>query len=188
MWTVTLYIIVPTFIVSMIIASSTTFAQTRLNFSWKKVKPDFSRMNPLTGLPRMVNTQAAVELGKGIAKMSAVGIVSWLILQGEWAKVPELMNYSIIAIWTYWGGITKSLFWAVAGLLLLVAGADYLYNFISYERKIKMTKQEVKEEYKRREVDPHVKSKLRRMARDFATKKTLENTKEATVLITNPTH
>lgn len=188
MWWVTICIILPAFAVSVIIASSSTFAQTRLNFSWKKLSPNFGRMNPMAGLPRMVNSQAAMELGKGVAKMTIVGLISWLILEGEWTKVPELMNYSINATWAYWGSITKSLFWAVSAVMLLVAGADYLYNFVSYERRIRMTKQEVKEEYKRREVDPHVKQKLRRMAREFANRKTLEATKEATVIITNPTH
>lgn len=188
MWTFSLYFIIPVFAVTMIIATATTFSQTRLNFSWKKLAPDWSRMNPLSGIARMVNSQAAMELFKGIAKMGAVSIVAWLILKGEVSRVPELMNYPIIGIWSYWGDITKTLFWAVAALLMVVAGADYLYNFISFERRIKMTKQEVKEEYKRREVDPHVKGKLRRMARDFATKKALEATKDATVLITNPTH
>jgi flagellar biosynthetic protein FlhB len=98
------------------------------------------------------------------------------------------MNYTVPAAWAYWAEITKSLFWAVAGLMLLVAGIDYLYNFISFERRIKMTKQEVKDEFKRREVDPHLKARMRRMQRDMVMRRTLEKTKEATVLITNPTH
>ena len=188
MWVVLLIFILPIFAVAMIISTSATFAQSRLNFSWKKIAPDFNRLNPITGLPRMVNGQAFVELLKGIAKIFVISIVSWLILRGEWVKVPELMNYSVLGIWSYWGNITESLSWAVCALMLAIAGGDYFYNFISYERKIRMTKQEVKEEYKKRETDPHVKAKMRRMMRDFATKKTLEKTKEATVLITNPTH
>jgi flagellar biosynthetic protein FlhB len=188
MWVFMLYLVIPVFAVTAIFAVASTFAQTRMNFAWKKLEPDWNRMNPLSGIARMVNTQAAMELVKGVAKMTAVGIVAWLILRGEVNRVPELMNYPIVGIWGYWGDITKSLHWAVAALLLVVASGDYLYNFISFERRIKMTKQEVKEEYKRREVDPHVKGKLRRMARDFATKKALEATKDATVLITNPTH
>jgi len=188
MWLVMLIFILPVFAVALIISTGATFAQTRLNFSWKKVAPDFSRLNPITGLPRMVNGQAFVELLKGIAKIFVIGIVSWLILRGEWVKVPELMNYSVVAVWTYWGKITESLTWAVCALMLIIAGGDYFYNFISYERKIRKTKEEVKEEYKKRETDPHVKAKMRRMMREFATRKTLEKTKEATVLITNPTH
>lgn len=187
-WIDMLKIIIPIFGLVLVIAVSSTLLQTRFNWSWERMTPDFSRMNPWQGLLRMVSMQAVVELLKSTAKMLAVGTVAYLILQGEWVRVPGLMNFPMQATWAYWGSITKTLFWAVAGFLLVIAGADYLYNFISQERRIKMTKQEVKEEYKRREVDPHVKARMRRMQRDIVLKKTIEKTRKATVLITNPTH
>ena len=188
MWLKTLYFILPCFAVTAVAASASTMLQTRLNWSWQRLAPDFSKMDPLTGLARMVNMQAGIELIKGIMKMVAIGVVPYLILVGEWGRIPELMNYTVPATWSYWGDITTRLFWSVSGLLLFVAGVDYFYNFMSFERRIKMTKQEVKEEYKRREVDPHLKARMRRMQRDMVMKRTLEKTKEATVLITNPTH
>jgi len=187
-WVEVLWLIIPLFLVSATIAATVTFMQTRLNWSWKKLKPEFSRMNPLKGIARMVNFQALFELGKGIGKMVIVGIVAYLILRSEWKVVPGLLVMPIGAAWGHWADITKMLFWAVSGLMLFVALADYTFNFFQMERQMKMTKQEVKEEFKRREVDPHVKGKLRRMARDFATGQMIENTKDATVLITNPTH
>lgn len=187
-WKDMLIVIVPVFLVPLIVSIVSTFAQTRLNWSWKRVAPDWSRLGMISGLARLANMQAAVELLKSIAKMFAVGLVAYLILFSEWAKVPELMAYPIPSTWIYWGGITKQMFWAVAGLLLVVAGFDYLYNFVSYERKIRMTKQEVKEEYKKRESDPHVKNRMRRMQREAASRKVVAKTKTATVLITNPTH
>ena len=125
---------------------------------------------------------------KSTAKMFVVGVVAWLILYGEWSKVPSLLYVPFSNTWTYWGIITSQLFWGVVALMLLVAGGDYVYSFVSMERKMRMTKQEVKEELKQRESDPHVKARLRKMARDIATKKTVENTRKATVVITNPTH
>jgi len=76
----------------------------------------------------------------------------------------------------------------VSVVMVAIGGLDYFYNWITMERRMKMSKQELKEEYKRRELDPQVKGRQRRMARDIANRKTLENTKQATVLITNPTH
>ncbi len=187
-WLDVLRMILPIFIVTVSVAVFVTLAQTRMNWSWERLAPDFSRLNPMPGLLRIVNVPSLVELLKSSAKMFVVSLVAYLILKGEWSKVPELMNYPMQSTWAYWGTITRSLFWAVAGLLVFVAGADYLYNFISFERKIRMTKQEIKEEYKRREVDPHIKARMRRMQRDMATKKVLEKTRKATVLITNPTH
>ena len=136
----------------------------------------------------MFSGQALMELVKGIGKMSSVGIVAYLILYSEWTKVPGLMQYSITKTWLYWADITEMLFWAVAGLLLLVAGTDYIYNFVTLEKKLKMTKQEVKEEFKKREVDPHVKAKIKRMQRDIAMSKAIQATETATAVITNPTH
>lgn len=187
-WSEVLYLIIPLFLVSSSIAILVTFFQTRMNWSWKKLKPDFSRMNPLKGLARMVNFQALFELGKGIGKMAVVGIIAFLILKSEWKIVPGLMIMPLSTTWGHWGEITEMLFWAVSGLMLFVAAADYAYNYFQTERQMKMTKQEVKEEHKQREVDPHIKAKLRRMARDFATGQMLEDTKNATVVVTNPTH
>lgn len=188
MWSQMLLLIVPIFVVTLAIAAAATLLQTRFNWSWQRLKPDFSRLSLAQGLVRMVNLQALVELLKSTAKMVAVALVAWLILFGEWSRVPELMAYPLASTWSYWGGITKSLFWSVAGLLLFVAGGDYLYNFISFERRLKMTKQEVKEDFKRREVDPHLKGRMRSMQRKIVMQGTLAKTRKATALITNPTH
>jgi len=131
----TTLLILPIFAVTAIIATTVTLLQTRFNFSWKRLKPDFSRLNPLKGIVRMFSWQAPVELLKGIGKMSVVGVVSYLILYSEWSKVPGLMHVPMTRVWDYWGDITRSLFLTVAMLLIVVAGFDYLYNFISLEKK-----------------------------------------------------
>ncbi len=187
-WLDAMWVVLPIFGVTLIVSVALTFGQTRILWSWERLTPDFSRLDPLQGLKKMMNSQALMELFKGIAKMLAVTFVSYLILKSEWRKVPELMNYSIQSTWAYWGGITKSLFWSVSMLLLVIGGADYLFNFLTFERSLKMSKQEVKEEYKRREVDPQIKARLRRMSRDILSRKALTKTREATVILTNPTH
>jgi flagellar biosynthetic protein FlhB len=178
----------PILLVSAVIGTSVTLLQTRLNFSWERVKFDPTRMDPFKGIVRMVNMQAAVEAAKGIAKITAIGVVAYLVLKSEWYRVPGLMDLSFDAIWNYWGVITKDLFWGVALLMVGIAGLDYAYHFFTLEQKLKMTKKEVKEDYKKRESDPHVKARMRRMQRDLATRKVLEKTKKATVIVTNPEH
>lgn len=187
-WKSWLLLIFPFFAVVFVASVFMTLAQTRLNFSWKKVTPDFSRLNPAKGLLQMMNLGAVVNLGKSIAKMIAVALVSYLILYSEWSKLPALMNVSTFKTWGYWAEITESLFWAVCGFLLVIAGFDYVYNFFGLEKKLKMTKQEVKEDLKKREVDPYVKGRMKRMQRDIATAKIVSGTKKATVIVTNPTH
>lgn len=180
--------IIPFFIVVSFVAIFITFMQTKFNVSFTRLSPDFKRMNPLTGLVRMFSSQAAVELGKGFSKMATVAVVAYLILYSEWAKVPGIMQYPVVKAWSYWGRITEMLFYSVSGMLLLVAGLDYIYNFMKIEKQLKMTKQEVKEEYKKREADPHVRARMKRMQRDLSMAKAIKATQSATVVVTNPTH
>lgn len=187
-WIEILYIILPIFIVAAVSGSIVTLLQTQFNWSWKKLEFNWEKLNPLPGIARLFAKETLVGLLKSLAKLATVSVIAWLILAGEWKKLPGLLNTSFLSSWSYFGTITSQLLWGVVGLMLFVGAADFLYNFVSLENKMKMTKQEVKEEIKQRETDPHVKAKLRRMARDLATRKAVENTKKATVLITNPTH
>lgn len=187
-WMDILQLTLPIFAVAAIVGTLITLLQTQFNWSWDRIQFDMGKLNPISGLGRMVKTEALVALLKASAKLAAVTLVTWLILKGEWRIVPALLNVSLMKTWAYWGDITNQLLWGVVGLLLFISAADFLYTFISLENKMKMSKQEVKDETKQRESDPHVKAKLRRMARDIANRKTVENTKKATVLITNPTH
>ena len=187
-WVELLSIILPFFIVAAVAGSLVTLLQTQFNWSWKKLEPDWSKLNPISGLGRLFSKDTVVGVVKTIAKLSAVSIIAWLVLAGEWRKVPGLLNANFAASWAYWGEITRQLMWGVVGLMVFIGAADFIYAFISLENKMKMTKQEVKEETKQRESDPHVKAKLRRMAREIANRKTVEKTRKATVLITNPTH
>lgn len=187
-WLEILKMTLPLFAVAAVVSTIATLLQTQFNWSWKRLEFDMSKMNPLTGMGRMVKMDAFVGLTKSTAKLAAVTLITWLILKGEWRVVPALLNVPMVRTWVYWGDITTQLIWGVVGLMLFIAAADFLYSFISMERQMKMSKQDVKEEVKQRESDPHVKARLRRMARDIANRKTVENTKKATVLITNPTH
>lgn len=187
-WMGFLEVVIPITAVSLLAAAATTFAQTRFSVSFEKLKPNFARMNPLAGLKRMVSSQALLELGKSVGKMLAVGVISYLILYGERAKIPGLLRVPLGSTWGYWGSISKMMFWSVSVFLFLIATIDYIYSYFTLENKMKMTKQEVKDEFKQREINPQVKGKMRRLQREFSLGKTIEATKEATVIITNPTH
>ncbi|WP_141730939.1 EscU/YscU/HrcU family type III secretion system export apparatus switch protein [Oligoflexus tunisiensis] len=183
-----LIMITPIFVVTTVASMAVTFAQTRLNWSWKKLEPDFSRMNPLKGIAKIFSMDSVMELLKSVGKMVIVGSMTYTILRGEWVKVPGLLHMSYLQAWAYWTAITKTLIWSVVGLLLFLGAADFIYNFFSLEKKMKMTKQEVKDEYKKRELDPHVKARMKRMQREMSSAKTIQATRTATAVITNPTH
>jgi flagellar biosynthetic protein FlhB len=174
--------------VTAIAAVVATLAQTQLSFSWKKITPDFTRLGLRSGLGRILNTQSLFEAVKGTGKMLVVGLLTYSILAGEWKKVPGMMYIHVSRVWSYWGHVTQRLAWSVVAFAVALGVLDYLVNFLSLERKLRMTKEEVKEEYKKREFDPHLKARIRRMQREIASAKTIRATKTATVVITNPTH
>ena len=187
-WTDVLVIILPFFIIAATAGVVVTLLQTQFNFSWEKLDPNWGKLNPFPGIARMFSMETFVGLIKSTAKLATVSIISWLVLAGEWRQIPGLLAVNYAAAWAYWAEITRQLLWGVVGLMLFIGAADYIYLFISLENKMKMSKQEVKEETKQRETDPHVKARLRRMGREIANRKTLDNVKTATVLVTNPTH
>lgn len=183
-----LIMITPIFVATTVASMAVTFAQTRLNWSWKKLSPDFTRMDPFKGIAKIFSADSLVELLKSVGKMVIVGGMTYAILRGEWVKMPGLLHMSYLQSWTYWTAMTETLVWSVVGLLLFLGAADFIYNFFSLEKKMKMTKQEVKEEYKKRETDPHVKARMKRMQREVSAAKTIQATRTATAVITNPTH
>ena len=182
------WLIFPFFMITTFVATMVTMFQTRFNWSNKKLVPDFKRLNPISGIARLASLQSVMELLKGLAKLFAISVVAYLILYDEYSKTTNLLHMDVKHIWSYWGNVTKLLFWSVAGFLVVIAAVDYIYNFIQIDKQLKMTKEEVKEEFKKRESDPQLKAKMKRMAREIAMSKTLEATKEATVVVTNPTH
>ena len=129
-----------------------------------------------------------MELLKGLLKLFSISVVAYLILYDEYSKTTNLLYMDVGQIWSYWGHVTKLLFWSVAGFLVVIAAIDSIYNFMQIDKQLKMTKEEVKEEFKKRESDPQLKAKMKSMAREIAMSKTLEATKDATVVVTNPTH
>ena len=170
------------------VATISTLLQTQFNWSWEKLSPDFSKMNPLNGIMRMVGMDAGAELLKSLAKTAAIASVAVAVIKSEIRNAPGLMITPINGTWAHWGTITSQLVWAVGGVMAFIAAADFFYNWFRLEKQMKMTKQEIKEEIKRRETDPLLKGRQKRMQREIANRKVVERTKQATVLVTNPTH
>lgn len=152
------------------------------------LSPNFEKLSPVEGFKRIFSLRAVVEALKSILKMGAVGIVLYFLLRGEVAKVPYMITFSIEQIIVYLGTVVVKLLGGVGGVMLVIAGADYFYQRWDLEKKMMMTKQEVKEEHKQREGDPMIKSRIRRIQREMASKRMMADVPTADVVITNPTH
>ena len=188
LWDEGLKIILPLFAVTLVTSSASTLAQTRFNWSWERLSPDLSRLSIIEGIKRMFAPMIWIKMTKEVAKLAAVLAISYIVLKGEWKRLPMLMNQSMTVTWGYWGTIVKHLIWSVAALLLVIALADYFLAYTRTERQMRMTKQEIRTEVRQREGDYRLKAKRKSLARSIAMRKTLDKTKLATAIITNPTH
>lgn len=157
-------------------------------FTTESLKFDPNRINPIKGFQRIFSKRAFVEMIKSVFKTLLVGYVAFSFLIKQLPGLSVLMDSPMDTSIVFIGDITLTATWRIILILFILAIGDYAYQFYEYEQNIKMSKQEVKEEYKRIEGDPLLKSKIRERQRQLATKRMMQDVPKATVVITNPTH
>lgn len=150
--------------------------------------PKFEKLNPVDGFGRLFSLRALMEGVKSILKMGAIGIILYFLLRGEVSEVPYMQTYSIEQIFHYIGKVLVKLLGGVGALMFVLAAADYFYQRWDLEKKMMMTKEEVKQEHKQREGDPMIKSRIRQIQRKMSGKSMMEAVPKADVIVTNPTH
>jgi flagellar biosynthetic protein FlhB len=178
----------PIFAVMIAAGVVANVAQVGFLFTLVPLQPDFSRLNPLQGVRRLFSTRSLVELVKSIAKLAIVGYVLWRVISGQLATVMALP----LMPWQAAIGFTVSLLfdiatWAAA-VLLVLAVLDYGYQRFSFERQIRMSRQEVREELKQTEGNPVIRQRVRQLQRAVAQRRMMQAVPRADVVITNPTH
>jgi flagellar biosynthetic protein FlhB len=164
-------------------------AQARGTFSTKPIMPDFNRINPVNNIKRMVGTQAVAELLKSLLKLVIIGVAVKSVIG------TETINHIVATAQESPAGLLEVVrHYAVkllmtAGLsYLALAGADYAYQYWNYLKQMRMTKEEVKQEFKNSEGDPQIKHRMRSIARNNARKRMFQDVPNADLVIVNPTH
>ena len=157
-------------------------------FSWKAVTPDFNRINPLKGLARIFSLHGLVELVKALLKASLVGAISIWTIWNHKESVLSLIGAAFAAGAGHMAELVIMSFLAIAGAMALVAAVDVPFRLWDHHRKLKMTKEEVRQENKETEGDPHVKARIRAQQRAMARKRMMAEIPKADVIVTNPTH
>lgn len=157
-------------------------------FSPKAIIPDLNRLNPLTGLGRMVSWNSLMELGKAVLKSALIGGIAVILIWKEREEIFGLLSEPLEAAIGHAGHLLSfSFLMLVAGLVLVVA-ADVPFQLWQYFNKLKMTKEEVKQEMKEMMGDPHVKGRIRSLQMQAARKRMMAAVPQADVIVTNPTH
>ena len=156
--------------------------------SGKAIKFDLGKMNPIKGLGKLVSAQTATELGKSILKAVLVGCVTWLYVRHNWPEMMRLMSESpYTALASSLNMIAMCCVLIVLGLSPMV-GFDVFWQLYSYYKGLRMTRQEIRDEYKQQEGDPHIKGKIRQQMRAAARRRMMADVPKADVIVTNPTH
>jgi flagellar biosynthetic protein FlhB len=167
---------------------TTNVLQVGMKIATKSITPDFTRIDPMKGLMRMFSKQSGMELLKSIAKVSLVGYVVYVFMKGEYSSMPRMAGLSPVAIGGAIGGLCWRLMMKACTIMFIIAVVDYVYQKMHFEGTLKMTKQEVKEEYKRSEGDPQIKAKIRQRQREMSKNRMMADVPKADVVIANPTH
>lgn len=178
----------PMVLLMALLAAGSQVAQFGLLFSAESLAPKLSRISPLSGLRRLLSLQSLVELAKGLLKLAIVVYVAWRTMAEEWDLLLGLAGASPRAMGSTLGDVILRLGLRTGLLLLGLAVFDYLYQWWEHERDLRMTREEVKEEYKQREGDPKVKGRLRQRQREMARSRMIAAVPKADVVIKNPEH
>ena len=178
----------PLSLLCMIVAIVVLLRQVKYKVSFKPFRIKFNKFNPVTGLKKIISPRSLVEMLKGLAKASLLMFMLYRFLKNEQDLFLSIMLYSMeegtaIMMGRIWGlGIRMAL------VLLLIGFVDYAYQKWTFEKSIRMSKQDIKDEHKQSEGDPLIKSKIRQKQRELARARMMSDVPNADVVVTNPTH
>jgi flagellar biosynthesis protein FlhB len=178
----------PPILMLMIAAVGANLVQHRLVWSAESLKPSFSKISPASGAKRLFGKQAAVNFGKGLFKLITLGVVMTTILWPERLRMESLLHIDPAALLGITSSLTMHLFGAAVAMLAIVAVLDYFFQYRQWYERQKMSVQEMKEEFKQSEGDPHIKGRIRQLRMARMKKRMTAAVPKASVIITNPTH
>ena len=183
-----LEIMAPLLVALVAVGLVSNYLQVGFIFSLKSIVPKFSKLDPIKGFAKIFSKQTLVELVKNIFKVVIVGCVTYLTVKGELNHIIPLMDMEVWSIMSYIGSVCFKIMLSTSWVLILLAFLDYIFQRWDFQQEAKMSKQEVKDEFKQREGDPLIKSRVRQAQREMARRRMMEAVPKADVVITNPAH
>lgn len=181
-------ITLPVFAAVMALGVIANLIQTGFIYSTEPLKPQLNRLNPIEGFKRMFSGKAFMEMLKAIANIMIIGYVTYSFVKGEFYSIIKVSDMSLNSLMAVPGEIMQSELVRVAVIISVLGIIDLLYQKYAYKKELRMTKQEIKEEYKQMEGDPQIKSKIKQKQREMAQRRMMHEVPRASVVVTNPTH
>lgn len=181
-------ILAPIMVIALVAGVLSNYIQVGFLFSTESIQMKLNKLDPIQGFKRIYSMRAIVELLKSLLKITVVGVVTFAVL---WMDIDNILRLSQITVeqsFVFIASLTVKMGLYASGALLILSFLDYLYQRFDYEKNLRMSKQDIKDEYKKSEGDPLIKSKIRQRQREMAMRRMMQDVPTADVVITNPTH
>jgi len=178
----------PIFMLTLVVGFFSCFLQVGPLLSFKTFEPDIAKFNPIKGMGKFVSKRSAIELVKSLSKVALIGFVAYKTVSNEFSAALLLSSLEISQTVVFLGQTAFLVLAKTCGIMIILGFIDFIFSRYEMEEKMKMTKQEVKEEHKDTEGDPQIKARVRSMQQQMARKRMMAEVPKADVVITNPTH
>ena len=183
-----LLIVAPFLLIGALVAFVTNVVQVKWKPTTKPLQPKFNKLNPVSGFKRIFSVNSLMELVKSILKIGLVGYVVYSYLKKNMPPMYQFYGLSLNQGIMQVGMLVVNLGIRISLFYMIIAALDYIYQKVKFKNDMKMTKQEVKDEYKNQEGDPQIKSKQRQRMQEASRRRMMQQLPQADVVITNPTH
>tara|TARA_R110002051_G_scaffold2894_2_gene15196 strand:- start:1580 stop:2662 length:1083 start_codon:yes stop_codon:yes gene_type:complete len=163
-------------------------AQSGLTFSAEKLKPKWDKISPIAGFKRIFGPDGLMQFVKTFAKLVAIGVICWIVIKSHLRDFETMAAINPVAVLPAARDLVIAVMSATLIFLAFTAGADFLWQKFRFAKRMRMSKEELKEDYKQAEGDPHVKAKLKQIRAQKSRQRMMQAVPTATVIVTNPTH
>jgi len=178
----------PIFAFALLIAFVLNVFQVKWQVTGKPLQPKFNRLNPVSGFKKIISAEKLFELAKAIAKILVIFFVAYSTVMDEIDSLKIIYDLELIPAVIYISEFVINMGIKISAVYLLIGLADFIYQKLKFKKDMRMSKQEVKDEFKQQEGDPQVKGKIKSKMRESSMRRMMQKMPEADVVITNPTH
>jgi flagellar biosynthetic protein FlhB len=178
----------PVFATAALIAFVVVLFQVKWKISFKIIRPKFSKINPINGFRKIISGDKLVDLLIELVKITVICYIAYSTLKGQWRLLFQLYDMELIPAILLIGNLVINLGLQISMIFLIIGLGDLIYQKLKFKKDMRMTKQEVKDEFKNSEGDPQVKGKIRSKMKEISMRRMMQNLPKADVVITNPTH
>ncbi|MGG4034502.1 flagellar biosynthesis protein FlhB [Paenibacillus cisolokensis] len=178
----------PIFAIAVVVAIVANLIQFGFLLSGEPLKMKLNKLNPINGLKQIFSVRSLVEFVKSVLKLIVIGLLVFWTISSEWKRMLSLSFLSVEEIFGFAASLTLRLGLQIGAVLFVLAVLDYLYQRYEYEKSIRMSKQDIKDEFKKTEGNPLIKGRIREQQRKMALRRMMQEIPKADVVITNPTH